>query len=154
MARAGTAVSTRQTGHNVLGIYLNDHLAGATAGTELARRVAGSHHDSGRRRVLRPANHRGEVALTGVRQLGPRPRWLPVLPTGLITRLLVSAVLVLLVLLVLAVLVLVLLPLAVVARVLLALVVLVLRAALAVLVLLALAVLVLRAALTGLTLLA
>ena len=45
MARAGSAVSTRQSGHNVLGIYLNDHLAGATAGTELARRVAGSHDD-------------------------------------------------------------------------------------------------------------
>jgi hypothetical protein len=27
----------------LLGIYLNDHLAGATAGLELARRVAGSH---------------------------------------------------------------------------------------------------------------
>ena len=31
MARAGTAVSTRRSEHNVLGIYLNDHLAGATA---------------------------------------------------------------------------------------------------------------------------
>ncbi len=28
-------VSTRRSGHGVLGIYLNDHLAGATAGTEL-----------------------------------------------------------------------------------------------------------------------
>ncbi|MCO5997362.1 hypothetical protein [Actinoallomurus rhizosphaericola] len=28
---------------NLLGIYLNDHLAGATAGVELARRVAGTH---------------------------------------------------------------------------------------------------------------
>lgn len=45
MARAGTAVSTRRSGHSVLGIYLNDHLAGATAGAELARRVAASHHD-------------------------------------------------------------------------------------------------------------
>ena len=45
MARTGTAVSTRRSGHSVLGIYLNDHLAGATVGTELARRVAGSHHD-------------------------------------------------------------------------------------------------------------
>ncbi len=33
---------TRQTGHSLLGIYLNDHLAGATAGTELARRMAAS----------------------------------------------------------------------------------------------------------------
>jgi hypothetical protein len=35
---------------NLLGIYLNDHLAGATAGTELARRMARSHRgreDSG-----------------------------------------------------------------------------------------------------------
>ena len=38
-------MSTRQTGPNVLGIYLNDHLAGATAGTELARRAAGSAQD-------------------------------------------------------------------------------------------------------------
>ena len=53
MARAGTAVvSTRQFGHNVLGIYLNDHLAGATVGTELARRVAGSHPDPGEGSVL------------------------------------------------------------------------------------------------------
>ena len=46
MARAGTAVSTRRPGHSVVGIYLNDHLAGATVGTELARRVAASHHDA------------------------------------------------------------------------------------------------------------
>lgn len=30
----------KPTGSNLLGIYLNDHLAGATAGTELARRMA------------------------------------------------------------------------------------------------------------------
>jgi hypothetical protein len=29
----------------LLGIYLNDHLAGATGGVQLARRVAGSHRD-------------------------------------------------------------------------------------------------------------
>lgn len=29
----------------LLGIYLNDHLAGAVAGTELARRLAGAEHD-------------------------------------------------------------------------------------------------------------
>jgi hypothetical protein len=39
MAGAGT----RRSGHDLLGIYLNDHLAGATGGLELARRVAGSH---------------------------------------------------------------------------------------------------------------
>jgi hypothetical protein len=38
---AGT--SARQ-GPSLLGIYLNDHLAGATAGTELARRMAASGH--------------------------------------------------------------------------------------------------------------
>jgi hypothetical protein len=31
-------------GTSLLGIYLNDHLAGATAGTELARRMAASGH--------------------------------------------------------------------------------------------------------------
>jgi hypothetical protein len=34
----------RQTGHSLLGIYLNDHLAGATGGAELARRMAASGH--------------------------------------------------------------------------------------------------------------
>ena len=34
---------TRRSGYTLLGIYLNDHLAGATAGTELARRIAASH---------------------------------------------------------------------------------------------------------------
>lgn len=29
----------RRTGHDLLGVYLNDHLAGATAGVELARRM-------------------------------------------------------------------------------------------------------------------
>ena len=42
MTRTSNAVSSRRSGHNLLGIYLNDHLAGATAGTELARRVAAS----------------------------------------------------------------------------------------------------------------
>ena len=32
----------------MLGIYLNDHLAGATAGTELAHRTARSHSDDGK----------------------------------------------------------------------------------------------------------
>jgi hypothetical protein len=39
MAQTGTG----QIGYRVLGIYLNDHLAGATAGTELAHRVARTH---------------------------------------------------------------------------------------------------------------
>ena len=33
----------RQSGQSLLGIYLNDHFAGATAGIPLARRVAGCH---------------------------------------------------------------------------------------------------------------
>ena len=42
MAGTSSEVGTRRSGHDLLGIYLNDHLAGATAGTELARRVAAS----------------------------------------------------------------------------------------------------------------
>jgi hypothetical protein len=46
MASTSSEVGTRRSGHNLLGIYLNDHLAGSTAGTELARRVAASaQHD-------------------------------------------------------------------------------------------------------------
>jgi hypothetical protein len=38
---------TADTGQpGLLGIYLNDHLAGATGGTELARRVAAAHQSS------------------------------------------------------------------------------------------------------------
>ena len=54
-------MSTRRTGPNVLGIYLNDHLAGATAGTELARRAAGSaqdREDMPPSAVWRPTLHR------------------------------------------------------------------------------------------------
>ena len=42
---AGITTGNRRTGrsgHDLLGIYLNDHLAGATGGVELARRIAGS----------------------------------------------------------------------------------------------------------------
>jgi hypothetical protein len=45
MARADTARYSRQSEVSMLGIYLNDHLAGATAGTELAHRMARSHGD-------------------------------------------------------------------------------------------------------------
>ena len=41
-----------QSRHDLLGIYLNDHLAGATGGMELARRVVGSHHDPAQRAML------------------------------------------------------------------------------------------------------
>ena len=40
MARASAA----KAGPSLLGIYLNDHLAGATAGVQLARRMAASGH--------------------------------------------------------------------------------------------------------------
>jgi hypothetical protein len=43
MAEAGTTAGTGRSEPELLGIYLNDHLAGATGGAELARRVAGSH---------------------------------------------------------------------------------------------------------------
>jgi hypothetical protein len=52
MAGAGTATGTRRSGHDLLGIYLNDHLAGATGGAELARRVAGSSRGAGDSRAL------------------------------------------------------------------------------------------------------
>lgn len=41
---AGSAVTSTEP--NLLGIYLNDHLAGATGGAELARRAAGAHQGS------------------------------------------------------------------------------------------------------------
>ena len=53
MTRAGSAVNTMRAGPNALGIYLNDHLAGATAGTELARRAAGSTQDREEHAALR-----------------------------------------------------------------------------------------------------
>jgi hypothetical protein len=40
MAGAQATGSTRQATQGLLGIYLNDHLAGATGGVELARRAA------------------------------------------------------------------------------------------------------------------
>ncbi len=47
MTQTGTGAGTRPIGYRVLGIYLNDHLAGATAGTELAHRVARTHQAHG-----------------------------------------------------------------------------------------------------------
>lgn len=41
-----TATGTRRSGHDLLGIYLNDHLAGATGGAELARRLAAAHRSA------------------------------------------------------------------------------------------------------------
>jgi hypothetical protein len=45
-------MSNRDGPRHWLGIYLNDHLAGATAGAELARRVAVSHQDPRHRKRL------------------------------------------------------------------------------------------------------
>ena len=42
VALRDTAASIRRSAQDPLGIYLNDHLAGATVGLELARRVAGA----------------------------------------------------------------------------------------------------------------
>jgi len=50
MAGTGTATGTRRSGHDLLGVYLNDHLAGATGGLELARRVADHAGALGRQR--------------------------------------------------------------------------------------------------------
>jgi hypothetical protein len=43
MAQAAAARPAKQTGYQLLGVYLNDHLAGATAGTELARWMVKTH---------------------------------------------------------------------------------------------------------------
>lgn len=45
MARSDNAHDSGQSKVSMLGIYLNDHLAGATAGTELAHRTARSRRD-------------------------------------------------------------------------------------------------------------
>jgi hypothetical protein len=47
-----TRARAPQSRQDQLGIYLNDHLAGATGGMELARRMAGSHHDPAQRMTL------------------------------------------------------------------------------------------------------
>ena len=44
MAKTGATAGTGRSEPELLGIYLNDHLAGATGGAGLARRVAGSHN--------------------------------------------------------------------------------------------------------------
>ena len=45
MTRANITRDVGRSEAGILGIYLNDHLAGATAGTELAHRMARSHGD-------------------------------------------------------------------------------------------------------------
>ncbi len=43
MSRTAIVKDTGPSRHDLLGVYLNDHLAGATAGSELAKRMARSH---------------------------------------------------------------------------------------------------------------
>lgn len=49
--------TARRPGHDILGVYLNDHLAGATLGTELARRMVASV-----RHLPAPGNVPGQLA--------------------------------------------------------------------------------------------
>jgi len=53
MARTDTTRDSGQSEVSMLAIYLNDHLAGATAGTELAHRTARSHRDGKNGATLR-----------------------------------------------------------------------------------------------------
>ena len=53
MTNANAARDSGQSEVSMLGIYLNDHLAGATAGTELAHRTARSHRDGKNGATLR-----------------------------------------------------------------------------------------------------
>lgn len=46
MTASELSVTQPRSGQALLGIYLNDHLAGATGGLELARRTAASHRGS------------------------------------------------------------------------------------------------------------
>jgi len=55
MAAVGTATEKRRSGHDLLGILLNDHLAGAPGGVELARRMAGSSRSQPPEATLRQA---------------------------------------------------------------------------------------------------
>lgn len=69
MARADSARDTGQSQIRLLGIYLNDHLAGATAGTELAHRMArsgGSGEDSGTLRRLAAEAAQDRAALLDI----------------------------------------------------------------------------------------
>ncbi len=57
--------------HDLLAIYLNDHLAGATGGVELAKRLADAHpslDDSARLRQLAADVADDRAALTGIMQ--------------------------------------------------------------------------------------
>ena len=53
MTRTAITKRTGPSRYGVLGIYLNDHLAGATAGSELARRMARSHQEREEAAILK-----------------------------------------------------------------------------------------------------
>ncbi len=53
MSGPGTAGGAARGGPDLLGIYLNDHLAGATVGVELARRMVRAHRTPPASAVLR-----------------------------------------------------------------------------------------------------
>ena len=53
MTQTAITKSTRPSRYGMLGIYLNDHLAGATAGSELARRMARSHREREEAAILK-----------------------------------------------------------------------------------------------------
>jgi hypothetical protein len=66
MTRTAIAKDTGPSRSGMLGIYLNDHLAGATAGSELAHRMARSHRgqeeaDSLRRLAVEIAQDRSTL---------------------------------------------------------------------------------------------
>ena len=55
-----TGTATGDSGQRVLGIYLNDHLAGATGGAELARRMAAPRRPPAQRALQRLADEIAE----------------------------------------------------------------------------------------------
>ena len=84
MVSADTARDVGRSEASMLGIYLNDHLAGATAGAELAHRMARSHgdgQDSGTLRRLAAEIEQDRAALLDIMAaLGikvRRTRWAP-----------------------------------------------------------------------------
>ncbi len=60
MARVRGHAETDRSGSDLLGVYLNDHLAGATGGVQLARRLAAAHRGSPMGGTL--ARHASEIA--------------------------------------------------------------------------------------------
>src|SRR5258705_12725348 len=55
-----TGTPAANSGQNLLGIYLNDHLAGATGGAELARRMAAPRRPPAQRALQRLADEIAE----------------------------------------------------------------------------------------------